>query len=162
MVNANNQRTQLIRVEEDERDGGLVTPTSLALSLAPPRGPPVGSIQHSFLLGKDSRTTEPTDVESLHPQAHRKSYLFRIKTGLHVKQRNVQTKQHRKSIHKKNQSPSKPNRHLFLPHPHLSDALDFGEKILRYLGGELPISVQHSIRKFEPSFFSLCSIFFFL
>ena len=49
---AHNRPIKIIRVPEDETNGGIVTPLSLSQSLSAPRAPPEGSIHRNVMLGK--------------------------------------------------------------------------------------------------------------
>jgi len=116
----------------------LVTPQSLALSLAAPRAPPVGSTHRHLLSGKDPRGSFLTHHH--HEIAH-DIHIQKKQQGHHA---NVQ---YHHGLHHRVQKLLESNFvKLQMPHPHLSFAPDSGDRITRYLGSTLPIWWQHRNR----------------
>ena len=123
---AHDRITKIIRVPEDEKDGGIVTPLSLSQSLSAPRAPPEGSIHRNFLL----RNVNPQEPACFWNNNSTKR--GKIKG------------QHKKA---KNRFKSRASSKTMMPHPHLSPSLSFGDKLTRYLGGSvLSLSYQNYLR----------------
>ena len=143
--NANSLVRERTRINVKEEKDNLVTPLSLALSLAPPRGPPLGSIHRNLLIGKDPLSTETSDVGSLHPHNHHKTRILRDKWKKLFEKK--ESRQWGKN-HKKNNIYMSTSVEA-IPHPHLPLTQDLSEKFERYLGAVLSISYQHHLRKFS-------------
>ena len=112
----------------------LLTEKSLALSLAPPRAPPIDTPHRSLLTGLDphhslQRTAALADDEDVYHQTH--SYY----TDHTLRQR---------------LSTLLPHIHLSLPrrlsHPHLPAGPELGDRMTRALGSTLSLERQNALR----------------
>jgi len=115
----------------------LVTPQSLALSLAAPRAPPFGSKHRDLLCGKDPRASFLTHHHELDHDIH-----------VHTRQQSQRaTVQSHHGVHHRLQKMLESAHLKFkMPHPHLSFAPDSGDQVTRCIGSTLPIWWQHKSR----------------
>mmetsp|Transcript_63359 Transcript_63359/g.187226 ORF Transcript_63359/g.187226 Transcript_63359/m.187226 type:complete len:497 (-) Transcript_63359:389-1879(-) len=121
----------------------LVTPTSLALSLAPPRAPPHGTAHRMLLVARD-----PSDANASHSassdggaDAH-SSYEHH---GLRSRIEQIIDAAHLETV------PGSGKGGGFvglsrLPHPHLPAGPEIADRMTRALGATLPLPWQHSFR----------------
>ena len=114
----------------------LLTPTSVALSLAPPRVPPHGSLLRKLYT---------------HPNAaHRHAVLQNDKLGHHNNDErddsNKGYQSHTLTSRLIQLFTSSSGRIFLLHHPHLPTSLLFPEQLTRFLGTILPLDFQHSFR----------------
>ena len=102
-----------------EPDDTLITPASLALSLAPPRAPPHFSSHRALLNGKNPLRYAPlSSKQEIHHDTQ--THLHRLWSQM--------------------------NATHYIPHPHLDNLPNIGDRITRLLGSVLPLSVQHHLR----------------
>jgi hypothetical protein len=121
----------------------LVTPQSLAISLAPPRSPPLGSAHRNLLCNKDPSKGFLThhhyyheiEQNALHNSTRRGIQVDKVQSHHGLKQRVGRLLRY---IHGNNS--------MRFPHPHISVAPDSGDQVTRSIGSILPISWQHKYR----------------
>mmetsp|Transcript_14134 Transcript_14134/g.26511 ORF Transcript_14134/g.26511 Transcript_14134/m.26511 type:complete len:474 (-) Transcript_14134:1587-3008(-) len=122
----------------------LVTAQSLAMSLAPPRSPPLGSAHRYLLCNKDPSQGFLTHHHHHHEVDQNESHYSSKRRNISVAnvQRHHGLRQRvgrlLQEIHWKNS--------MRLPHPHISVAPDSGDQITRCIGSILSISLQHKYR----------------
>lgn len=156
--------------QQDHHDENLMTPQALAMSLAPPRVPPHGTLHRNYLCNldpvrhshKNKNKTILTHHHNAQPNTHNGSYR-NISTTISDHERNkrkghsrrtlAKVQNHRygnhheiKNIVEKASAKANQHKHLKLPHPHLTIAPDSGDAITRWLGSTLPIGWQHRSR----------------
>lgn len=146
--------------QSNSEEGNLVTPYSLALSLAPPRAPPLGSAHRNLLCNKDPSRSSM----SHHHASNAISSASNIDKDSGMKENEAGSKfsilnshhlavQHHHgirgrvqdvlhSIHLDHVAGIRPK----MPHPHLHFAPDSGDAFTRRLGSRLPIWLQHKAR----------------
>lgn len=123
----------------------LVTPTSLAMSLAPPRSPPMGSAHRNLYCNKDPSQGFFTHHHHLHHHGiaqnvhnhskRRDRQVAKVQNHHGLKERVGRLL---RDIHG--------NSSMRFPHPHISVATDSGDQFTRSIGSFLPILWQHKFR----------------
>ncbi len=122
----------------------LLTPSSLSLSLAPPRAPPVGTAHRNILYNENPSKAPLTHHHRTHGDDHSQAIGLLRSHHLAV-QHDHGMKEYVEKILLSIYSESKRGR-LRLPHPHISHALDSGDQFTRKLGRAIPIWMQHKGR----------------
>jgi len=119
----------------------LLTPTSLALSLAPPRAPPHHTPHRHLLIGLDpahvlidsseqspsSSSSSSSDGDNVHPHSYYTDHTIRSRLSSLLPHAHLRL----------------PHR---LPHPHLPAGPELGDRITRALGSTLTLETQNSLR----------------
>lgn len=122
----------------------LLTPQSLAMSLAPPRAPPIGSAHRNLLCNKDPRQaflTHHHEMEqNIHQHTRKQSQRAKVQChhGLNFRiRRLLQELYHWNSENNIIRIP---------PHPHIAVGPDSGDQFTRFIGSKLPLGWQHECR----------------
>ena len=124
---------------EDDPEN-LVTPCSLAMSLAPPRAPPHDSAHRRLMCGKDP--SKAALMVHHHHYGNEYHYEDRSDDLKNYVQHGVKTRIHQ-LLHAIFQNR---NNNTTLPHPHLLMSPEFGDQITRFIGAGLPLSKQNRWR----------------
>lgn len=110
----------------------LLTPTSVALSLSPPRVPPHGSILRKLYTNPKA--------------AHRHFYFSHHSGDLHHGNSEGQHDDDYQSHSLASRLLQILPHGIHIPHPHLPNSLSIPDTLTRFLGAILPLETQHSFR----------------
>jgi hypothetical protein len=132
-----------------EEDESLVTPVSLAMSLAPPRAPPHDSAQRFLLLGLPLPSSRALSLLRNH---HNNSILPQKRHSEEEHHETHHDDSHvvvRERIGKLLQAAQDRLPKYRVPHPHLPVGPEVGDRTTRALGAILPLSWQNHFRTFH-------------
>eukprot|EP00591_Stephanopyxis_turris_P012946 CAMPEP_0195528016 /NCGR_PEP_ID=MMETSP0794_2-20130614/29985_1 /TAXON_ID=515487 /ORGANISM="Stephanopyxis turris, Strain CCMP 815" /LENGTH=473 /DNA_ID=CAMNT_0040659059 /DNA_START=108 /DNA_END=1526 /DNA_ORIENTATION=+ len=126
--------------KEADDENNLVTPTSLALSLAPPRAPPHDTAHRLFLLSQNPRKQQHKQKQHKHRHEEEENHH----------DDNVPCPRYKIKLQKSRKMLQKLSKHKNvlrdLPHPHLPVGPELADRITRKIGTSLPLATQNKLR----------------
>ncbi len=129
---------------QNNQGNPLLTPSSLSLSLAPPRAPPVGTAHRNILYNEDPSKAPITHHHRTHGDDHSQAIGLLRSHHLAVQHDHGMKERVEKILHSIYSESN--GCCLRIPHPHISHALDSGDQFTRKLGRTIPIWLQHKGR----------------